>query len=1385
MNLSITVDSSDRRITWASPGVVAALDIEFDELVGRSLYDVVDDASRTTIDRLFAGPPWIDRSFDQVSVVVSRPFGSVGFVVRRVRYFDRRAAHVAFIQLDTPELPTAAAAGFADHALVRPAGPELQPNGNAAPGMLVESVGFPNDGLTGLPLRPGLLAQLDAAPPDNFSVIVVVDIDQFGRLNARLGLSAGDAILAEFGARLAASVRSGDFAARLSGDRFAVLGTIDGGEQAIAIAIAERIERVLAEPFEVDGSLLSIATSIGVAWGVNGPSAHSLFEQAELALDAAQTNGGRQLRVYETNDAAGWQDLATFAVDLRHALAAGHIFVAYQPIVELSSGRLEKLEALARWTDPIRGSIAPNEFIPLAERSGTIGLLGEWILDRVCADTTRLVADGVDTEVSVNMSVAQLRDPAISSRVAAVLAENDVDPGRLWIEVTESVLLDDSAVSPLHDLHDLGLHLVIDDFGTGYATFQYLTRLPFDAVKIDTSFIAGLGIDASDTAIVRSVINLARELGLQVIAEGVETESQRAQLIALGCRLAQGWLFDRALPLDQLLTTYGHDSDSPSALPDAGLEEAQRIAALCACKILDTSADTAFDAVVTLATQILRTPIGLVSLLDSNRQWFKARIGVDISESARDISFCNHAIVHPRDPFVVCDALLDERFVDNPFVTAPPNIRSYAGVPIRSREGLPLGTLCVLDTVPRSYSDEQISQLTLLADQTGAMLDLRRRAAELSDMLHSRRSGLPTPPTDHVDVTPSARDGATAVGQAVVELTRASERINDTPGQPANVLRFGPLELRLSARAVLLKGEPLDCSAKEFDLLAFLSTNSNRAHTRSELLREVWHSTPEWQNASTVTEHIYRLRSKIEPDPAHPRMIVTVRNVGYKFTPPEGESNGEAPTTQSSPRCGEFIHDESHVVAADSGMLDLMMTDEPDDLIGHNVLDLVAPSSIAAAQARLEMRASGHTPGPQVLALRTTAGTDVVTMIESENAEFAALPAIVVSVREIIDPPQLSRQLVHGVINEVSDAVIVTDPDLHVLSWNPAAERLYGWSEHEVLGHTLQNVVRSLRPTNLATIQAETVTSGRWSTDTHHVTRDGTIVELISTMSVITDDSGTITAIVAVNRPQRERASLVAANGHTRSNWSDVQRAVNRNEFVVYYEPMVGLADRSIVGVNVRVRWLRPDGGTWDLADFITDVEAADALGDLARYVYPTAFLQFEQWHRAGRSLELSIDVSARQLADQEFLDALAPVVVRLRVAGSQMWLRIKESELKNANSPTRHALQSLCTSGARVAISEISSDWATEAALSALGVGAIVLDSALIDTRRTPPTHPNIAEFVAALGTAMSIPVWVENVSDEPHHDAAIRLGYNSGSGPLYGGPTLGDHLPITPTTA
>ena len=583
-----------------------------------------------------------------------------------------------------------------------------------------------------------------------------------------------------------------------------------------------------------------------------------------------------------TEDVRASIDDAAFVAEIRAGVAAEDVFVVYQPIVDLESGQLRKVEALARWNHPVHGAISPDEFIRSAERTGSIADLGEWILERVCRDVVAMRERGIDIDVNVNYSAAQLHHPSVVERTAAILARTGLAPDRLWIEVTESVFLTDAGLDPLCQLHELGVRLVIDDFGTGFSNLQYLSRLPIDGLKIDRSFVARLGVCTSDSAIVRSILNLGREIGLQVVAEGIETESQRMQLLALDEVLGQGWLFAPGLSPDELIEQFGSCARAQGGRTrhSISMDEAARIAALRACKVLDTAPEDVYDHLTLLASELLSTPMALISLVDSDRQWFKAALGVNEKETEREIAFCNQAITQPDPIFVVADARSDTRFASNPLVVGAPHIRAYAGVVIRSREQLPLGTLCVLDTEPRTFSPEQLHQLSVLAEQVEMTLDLRRRAEDLNDLLRTRGRSL-------------ALDGI-FTNDAVTPATRATQLASvdsggvlaTVGGDGARVIQCGGLIIDLSTHRTTLNGRSIEMTAKEAELLAHFAQHPGRTFSRSELLDDVWQSSPAWQSPATVTEHVYRLRSKLETDPTDPKILQTVRGVGYRLNVP-------------------------------------------------------------------------------------------------------------------------------------------------------------------------------------------------------------------------------------------------------------------------------------------------------------------------------------------------------------------------------------------------------------------------------------------------------------------------------------------------------------------
>lgn len=827
-------------------------------------------------------------------------------------------------------------------------------------------------------------------------------------------------------------------------------------------------------------------------------------------------DGGRSVMVSLRLETAEpeWESHEVFVAAVRAAMDSGDIYVAYQPIVDLSSGLPTKLEALARWHDPDRGVIGPEKFIPWAETTGVIVELGEWILARACQDVAKMATHGIDVDLSVNVSVVQLRHADVACRFGDVVARSELAPGRVCIEVTESVLLDADAIASLEEIHALGVRLAIDDFGTGYASFEYLTRLVVDSLKVDTAFVAGLGTDSRATAIVRSVLSLGRELGLEVVAEGVETESQRAQLLEMNCRLGQGWLFSRALPYEDLVALYalsGTKSISTAIERSAGVAESVRLSALRACRILDTDPEPGFDAIVRLTSQLLDAPIALISLTDARRQWFKARVGTARTEISRSAPFASVARVDPNQPFIGGGASPDGHTAPSPGESGALHTASFAEMPIRSREGLVLGALVVVDATQRDFTSPDLGQLALLADQVSAILDLRRRTVELGDLYVGAR------PRDRsasaVDANFRAGVAAVPCNEALGQLTRVAGRSAAPASDGANILRFGRLSLDLDDRTASINGVALVAPAKEFDLLAFLAARPGHVFSRTELLHHVWNSKPEWQAPSTVTEHIHRLRGKLDPDSNRPSVLRTVRGKGYAFQP---ASEPTAMPDVVEARWGSWVQVNGRVVDVDQGMLALLAADTPAELIGREVTDFVASASQPAVRAGREMRAGGLVPGPQVITLRAVDGTELMALITTDGTEFEGAPAVVGIAHEIVNSQRLIRQMVSGVIEEVSDAVIITDSDLRVLSWNPAAERLYGWSEQEALGHTVDAVVGADSALYGGTVRDELQVNGRWTGALRQRARDGSRLTVVSAVNLVRDhgDGG----IAVVNR---------------------------------------------------------------------------------------------------------------------------------------------------------------------------------------------------------------------------------------------------------------------------
>jgi diguanylate cyclase (GGDEF)-like protein len=411
-----------------------------------------------------------------------------------------------------------------------------------------------HDALTGLPNRTLLHRNAERAlRADGESAMLLIDLDRFKEVNDTLGHDHGDLLLVEVAARLRRAVRRGDTLARLGGDEFAVL--LDGlPHRGAAVELAARLQDALRSPFALRGVSIELEASVGVAlYPSHGTTVGTLLQRADVAMYEAK-RGRHGIATYTAERDPYSADRLGLVAELRRAIAEGELVLHYQPKVALDSGRVVGMEALVRWQHPTRGLLAPDQFVPLAERTGAIADLTRWVVDAALAEHRAWRAAGIDLPVAVNLAAANIVDVALPDAIAALLARHGVGGDRLECEISEHTVMADPlrASEVLDRLRALGVRLSLDDFGTGHSSLAYLKRLPLDEVKIDRSFVSGMTADENDMVIVRSTIDLARNLGLSVVAEGVESEDTLAELASLRCDTAQGFHLSRPLPADAL-----------------------------------------------------------------------------------------------------------------------------------------------------------------------------------------------------------------------------------------------------------------------------------------------------------------------------------------------------------------------------------------------------------------------------------------------------------------------------------------------------------------------------------------------------------------------------------------------------------------------------------------------------------------------------------------------------------------------------------------------------------------------------------------------------------------------------------------------------------------
>ena len=594
------------------------------------------------------------------------------------------------------------------------------------------------------------------------------------------------------------------------------------------------------------------------------------------------------------------------------------------------------------------------------------------------------------------------------------------------------------------------------------------------------------------------------------------------------------------------------------------------------------------------------------------------------------------------------------------------------------------------------------------------------------------------------------------------------------------VLEHGVLTVDLAARQVLVAGIPVDLTAKEFDLLAFLASRPGEVFSRDALLRSVWQSAPEWQAGATVTEHVRRLRTKLGSSAAP--AVQTVRGAGYRFDATYSEESGlpvpDGASADLQAEEGQLVLVGSKVVAADRPALTLLGFTDEADLVGTDVDDLVAPESLTAVQGRRTAIEAGRSPKSQLVTLRGALGAPRFVELSSEPIEWHGAPARQSTFHELCDPSVRLRHLATGVLGDVSDAVIVTDLDLHVRSWNASAERLYGWAEDEVLGKHVEDVIPWVGDEDsVHTAMRALEESGRWYGEGQHRGRDGSTVCVIASTSMVRDEGGDAIGVVSVNRVAD---ALVGSRSTGRSSEAEVSEALGAGQFDVHYQPVVALDDLHVTGLEALVRWNHPTRGLLDPGAFMSQLEGTDTLVRLGRATFEAACGQAAVWRDAGIDLDVAVNLSGTDMADPNLFDAISTTLDACRLDAGAVWLEVTETSVVEDLDVAAAVLHRLADLGLRIAIDDFGTGWASLTYLRQFPIHALKIDRSFVAHVDNDVQDIAIVRSIISLGEELGLLVVGEGVETIAQQAALRALGCASAQGFLYGRATAPADVPV-----